>query len=83
MESYKTSDMIVGDIIDKNPKLLIGYCHQGVLTHKLRVLLFNTSKLGNTEGHTEYILRLLLRASLEVKASTHNRLWGTVRSLSS
>lgn len=40
--------MIVGDIIDKNPKLLIGYCHQDVLTHKLRVLLFNTSKLGRT-----------------------------------
>lgn len=46
MESYKTSDMIVGDIIDKNPKLLIGYCHQSGLTHKPRVLLFNTSKLG-------------------------------------
>lgn len=54
MESYKTLDMIVGDIIDKNPKLLIGYCHQGVLTHKLRVLLLNTSKLGNTEDRTVY-----------------------------
>lgn len=46
--------MIVSDIIEKTPKLLIGYYHLGVLTHKLRVLLFNTSKLGNTEGRTVY-----------------------------
>lgn len=46
--------MIVGDIIDKNPKLLKGYYHRGFLMHKLRVLLFNTSKLGNTEGRAVY-----------------------------